>query len=102
MVGSHTVFDRAGCVTRVTGEEGIEAGFGTREAAIRWPKPDELRWTSDDHAVFAEWRRAVIALYGALGLLFVAALGTHHLANVGLERGTAVEGKTSISLLPLK
>jgi|HubBroStandDraft_6_1064221.scaffolds.fasta_scaffold350887_2 hypothetical protein len=69
---------------------------------MRWPKPNELRWTSDDRAVFAKWRRAVILLYGALALLFVAVLGTYHLANVGSERGTAAVGNTSISLLPIK
>jgi hypothetical protein len=69
---------------------------------MRWPKPDELRWTSDDHAVFAKWRRAVIVLYGALGVLFVVAVGAHHLTNAGSERGTAALGNTSISLLPVK
>jgi hypothetical protein len=67
---------------------------------MRWPKPDELRLTSDDRAVLAKWRRAVIALYGALGILVVAALGTYHLMNAGPERGTVALGNTAISLLP--
>jgi len=69
---------------------------------MRWSKPDELRWTSDDRAVFTKWRRAVIVLYGAFGLLFVVALGTYHLTNAGPERGTAAVANSSISLLPVK
>jgi hypothetical protein len=69
---------------------------------MRWHKPDELRLTSDDRAVLAKWRRAVIVIYSALGVLLVVALGTYHLTNAGPERGTAAAGNTSISLLPIK
>jgi len=42
-----------------------------------------LVWSPDDEAAFRKWRRAVIIIYGCLGLILVAAWGVHRIANDG-------------------
>ena len=45
------------------------------------PKPRGLVWSPDDEAAFRKWRRAVLVIYGCLGLILIAAWGLHRIAN---------------------
>jgi hypothetical protein len=54
------------------------------------PKFRGLVWSPDDEAAFRKWRRAVLVIYGCLGLLLVAAWGVHRIANDGHQTTATV------------
>jgi hypothetical protein len=51
------------------------------EAIMREAKLSRSNWTTEDHAVYAKWRKSVVILYGALGLTLLVGTATHHLTN---------------------
>ena len=52
------------------------------------PKIRGLVWSPDDEAAFRKWRRAVLVVYGCLGLVLIAAWSVHRLANGGPDNTT--------------
>ncbi len=54
------------------------------------PKIRGLVWSPDDEAAFRKWRRAVLVIYGCLGLILVSAWGVDRIVNDGRKNTAAI------------